>query len=299
MLSPVVLAPSLPAQINPPQFSRPTYLMCAPEWYDVDYVINPWMAGNLHRSSRDRAFAQWRTVYQALRRNADVRLLQPRAGLPDMVFVAHAAAVQFGIAAVSSFAYPQRQAEEQPLRTWLRDAGFLLWDTPRQMAFEGEGDALFSESGDHLWAAHGVRTCHQAHRHVAAAWHVEVSSLQLVDPRFYHLDLCFAPLADGYLLYFPAAFDSASLARIEAAYPTDKRIPVSERDAIQFACNVIHLGRHILTHRMSASLQIRLGEAGFTVEEIDVSEFLRGGGSVKSLALRLSDQSVNTLREAA
>jgi hypothetical protein len=41
-----------------PHFNRPTYLMCPPEWYDVDYVINPWMAGNLHQPSRDTAFMQ-------------------------------------------------------------------------------------------------------------------------------------------------------------------------------------------------------------------------------------------------
>ena len=45
-----------------PHFNRPTYLMCPPEWYDVDYVINPWMAGNLHRSSRDTAFMQWKNL---------------------------------------------------------------------------------------------------------------------------------------------------------------------------------------------------------------------------------------------
>lgn len=273
-----------------PHFDRPTYLMCAPQWYGVDYVINPWMAGNLHRSSRDRAFAQWRSLHEALRRVADVRLLQPRAGSPDMVFVAHTALVQDGVAAISSFAHPQRQAEEQPLRTWFREAGFLLWDTPRQTAFEGEGDALFDEAGHQLWAAHGVRTCHHAHSHIAAAWHVPVQSLHLVDPRFYHLDLCFAPLCGGYLLYYPAAFDPASLARIEAAFPADKRIAVSEREATCFACNVINIGRHIIASALSPDLHQRLERRGFGVTEVDLSEFLRGGGSAKSLALRLSNQ---------
>src|SRR5271163_2091906 len=103
---------SLPASslasnfVSLPHFNRPTYLMCPPEFYDVDYVINPWMAGNLHRPSRDKAFAQWKNLYQQLRRIADVRLLHARPGAPDMVFVAHAAIVSHGIAAVSSFAHP-------------------------------------------------------------------------------------------------------------------------------------------------------------------------------------------------
>jgi N-dimethylarginine dimethylaminohydrolase len=276
-----------------PHFDRPAYLMCPPEFYDVNYVINPWMAGNLHRPSRDTAFAQWKNLHYHLQRIADVRLLHPRAGAPDMVFVAHSALVQHGIAAISSFAHPQRQAEEQHLRRWFRDAGFLIWETPRETAFEGEGDALFNATGDHLWAAHGVRTCQHSHRHVADAWHTPVTSLHLVDPRFYHLDTCFAPLSNGHLLYFPAAFDAASIAKIEAAYPADKRIAVTEAEATQFACNVINIGRNILMSPVAGDLTARLTTLGYEITELQLTEFLRGGGSAKALALRLSDTEVD------
>jgi N-dimethylarginine dimethylaminohydrolase len=272
-----------------PHFTRPTYLMCPPEWYDVDYVINPWMAGNLHQPSRDTAFMQWKILYQALRRIADVRLLHAQKGAPDMVFVAHAALVQHGVAAISSFTHPQRQTEEQHVRKWLVDAGFLLWAMPRETSFEGEGDALFSPDGSHLWAAHGVRTCRISHKHVADAWHKPVESLHLVDPRFYHLDLCFAPLSGGYLMYFPGAFDATSLRLIEKAYPEDKRILVTELEATQFACNVINCGRDILMGVVDSNLSTRLTARGFEVTQLELSEFQRGGGSAKALALRLSD----------
>lgn len=272
-----------------PQFDRPTFLMCTPQWYDVDYVINPWMAGNLHRSTRDKAFAQWRSLHQELLKIADVRLLHARPGSPDMVFVAHTALVHNGVAAVSSFAHPQRQTEETHLRTWLQEAGFLLWETPRETAFEGEGDALFDIEGETIWAAHGVRTCLQSHRHLAEAWHTPVKSLHLIDPRFYHLDLCFAPLTGSYLLYFPGAFDPASLARIEAAYAPEKRIAVTEAEATQFACNVINIGETILMHKVSGDLAARLADFNFDVKQLDLSEFLKAGGSAKSLALRLSN----------
>jgi N-dimethylarginine dimethylaminohydrolase len=275
-----------------PHFNHPTYLMCPPEWYDVDYVINPWMAGNLHQPSRDTAFMQWKNLYQELQRIADVRLLHAREGSPDMVFVAHAALVQHGVAAVSSFTHPQRQTEEQHVRQWLEDAGFLLWATPRETSFEGEGDALFDANGGQLWAAHGVRTCKISHRHVADAWHTPVTSLHLMDPRFYHLDLCFAPLSGGYLLYFPEAFDAASRAKIHAAYDADKRIVVSELEATQFGCNVINIGRDILMGAVESDLAKRLTERGFDVTELQLSEFQRGGGSAKALALRLSDMDV-------
>ena len=278
-----------------PHFDRPTYLMCHPEWYDVNYVINPWMAGNLHRPSRDKAYEQWKTLHQQLQKIADVRLIHAQPGIPDMVFVAHTAIVQHGVAALSSFAHAQRQSEEQQLRRWLQHAGFLVWETPRETAFEGEGDALFNATGDHLWAAHGVRTCRQSHRHVADAWHTPVTSLHLVDPRFYHLDTCFAPLSGGELVYFPGAFDAPSLEKIEAAYAPEKRIAVTEGEAAQFACNLINVGRNIIMGNCGAEIAERLTNLGYSVAQIDLSEFLHGGGSAKSLALRLSDSRITSL----
>ncbi|WP_260705249.1 dimethylarginine dimethylaminohydrolase family protein [Edaphobacter flagellatus] len=277
-----------------PHFDRPTYLMCPPEWYDVNYVINPWMAGNLHRPSRDKAFAQWKELHSQLQRLADIRLIHAKPGSPDMVFVGHTALVQHGVAALSSFTHPQRQTEEEHLRKWFQAAGFLVWDTPRETAFEGEGDALFDPTGERLWAAHGVRTCLQSHRHVADAWHTPVTSLHLVDPRFYHLDTCFAPLSGGHLLYFPVAFDAPSRAKIEAAYAPEKRIAVSEQEATHFACNVINVGNNILMGITGTTLAKRLEDLGYKVTELDLSEFIRGGGSAKALALRLSDSRVSS-----
>ena len=275
--------------LPPPHFHRPTYLMCPPHWYDVDYVINPWMAGNLHRPSRDRAFAQWRTLYDALHRIADVRVLHPREGSPDMTFVAHTALVQHGVTAISNFAHPEREAEAQHLRRWMQDAGFLLWETPHETAFEGEGDVLFDPSGDLIWAAHGSRTCEHCHRHLSSAWHVSVTSLHLIDPRFYHLDTCFAPLAGGFLLYFPGAFDAPSLDRIHARYAPTRRIAVTESEATQFACNALNIGPDILLSTVNSDLPQRLRALGFEVQQMELSEFHHGGGSAKSLALRLSD----------
>jgi ornithine--oxo-acid transaminase len=271
--------------------------MCNPEWYDVGYVINPWMAGNLHRPTRDQAFAEWRGLYAVLKTFADVKLLHPREGAPDMTFVAHGAVINHGVAALASFAHAERQAEETHLRRWLEEAGFLIWNTPRETAFEGEGDALFGPDGRRMWAAHGARTCRYSHRHVADAWHAEVTSLHLVDPRFYHLDTCFAPLSGGEVVYFAGAFDEASLEVIAGAYEPEMRIEVSEAEAARFACSVINAGRKIVLHETGFgaredSVAARLRGRGYEVIEVPLREFLHGGGGAKSLALRLSDVTV-------
>ena len=268
---------------------QPAFLMCAPDLYDVDYVINPWMEGNLHRSSRDRAHAQWLELHTELARIARVLLIEPVAGSPDMVFTANAGLVHGDTVAISRFHHPERQGEEPHFRRWFAGAGYTLVELPRETPFEGEGDALFSIDGSRLWVGHGPRTTEASHTSLRAAWpSVEVIGLHLVDPRFYHLDTCFAPLTNGAVLYYPAAFDAASLALIEAFYPPEQRIIVSDADALRFACNAVNVGSTILLNTISVDLRHRLEAHGFTVIEVPLDEFLKAGGAAKCLVMRLN-----------
>jgi ornithine--oxo-acid transaminase len=262
--------------------------MCPPRLYDVAYVINPWMAGNIHTSSRERAFAQWQLLYQALIEIADVELIDPQPGSPDMVFTANAGLERNGVVLLSSFFHPERQTEEQHFSRWFQSTGYTVLDIPRETPFEGEGDALFSSDSSRLWAAHGPRTTRESHYLLARAWNIDVVPLHLIDPRFYHLDTCFAPLADGYVMYYPQAFDVTSIARIEAFYPAQKRIVVTESDAIRFACNAINIGRTIILNDISRELTAQLESPGFRVIAVTLTEFLKAGGAAKCLVMHLS-----------
>ena len=285
---PVQLATNVPFSRYEPEPARPTYLMCPPRLYDVNYVINPWMAGNVHASSRARAAEQWQRLYEAVSSVAEVVLVEPQPGSPDMVFTANAGLERNGIVALSSFFHPERQGEERHFRRWFLEAGYTVIDIPRSTPFEGEGDALFATDGSRLWAGHGPRTTAASHRALREAWHVDVMPLHLIDPRFYHLDTCFAPLADGSAMYFPEALDRASVARIEAFYPADKRIVLAEEDAVRFAANAISVGRTMILNEISRELKGRLEARGFRVIEVQLSEFLKAGGAAKCLVMRLS-----------
>jgi len=266
--------------------------MCPPTLYDVNYVINPWMAGNVKRSSRPRATSQWNALHGALKKIADVHLVDPQPGSPDMVFTANAGLVRDGTVALSSFYHPERQAEELHFRQWFQTSGFAVHDVPRMTPFEGEGDALFEADGSRLWAGHGPRTGETSHRGLNNLWDVEVVSLRLVDPRFYHLDTCFCPLSQGEAMYYPAAFDASSLKKIEAHYPEGRRIVVSESDALKFACNAVNVGKTILVNEISEELRGDLRSRGYEVIEVDLTEFLKAGGAAKCLVLRLSEMDV-------
>jgi N-dimethylarginine dimethylaminohydrolase len=267
---------------------RATFLMCPPHLYDVNYVINPWMAGNVHASSRALAAAQWQRLYETISKIANVELIEPESGSPDMVFTANAGLERNGIVAISSFFHTERQGEEPHFRRWFQQAGYTLVEIPRSTPFEGEGDALFSIDGRCLWAGYGLRTAISSHRALREAWGVPVSPLHLIDPRFYHLDTCFAPLEDGYVMYFPDAFDYLSLYRIEAFYPPEKRIIVREADAVSFACNAISVGRTIILNKVSEKLSGQLEQVGFHVIQIELTEFLKAGGAAKCLVMKLS-----------
>ncbi len=271
---------------------QPTFLMCSPELYDVSYVINPWMEGNLHGSCREQAMLQWQQLHRALTNIARVELVEPQSGSPDMVFTANAGLVHRGVVALSSFLHPERQGEEPHFRKWFGDSGFGICEIPRATPFEGEGDALFEVDGSCLWAGHGIRTRESSHRRLSETWHVEVISLRLLDRRFYHLDTCFCPLFGGYVMYFPQAFDTDSNAKIETHYPEEKRIRVSEADALRFACNAVNVGRRIILNEISDALREQLESRGFRVEQVRLTEFLKAGGAAKCLALRLSEMEV-------
>ncbi len=269
---------------------KPSILMCAPTLYEVSYVINPWMQGNLGHASQSRAMEQWHNLYTALSGLADIHLIEPAPGSPDMVFTANAGLARNGVVAISSFHHAERQDEEAHFRRWFQSAGYSIIDLPRSTPFEGEGDALFSIDGSRLWVGYGMRTLQASHDALRSLWPTEVTGLHLIDPRFYHLDTCFAPLEDGSLLYYPAAFDGASLQQIEAFYPPAMRIAVSDADALSFACNAVNIGNTIVLNRISATLEHQLRARGFDVIQIELDEFLKAGGAAKCLVMKLSTE---------
>lgn len=274
-------------------------LMCPPHHYDVDYVINPWMEGNVHRSSREQAETQWNRLYQILTEHTQVDLVKPQDGWPDMVFTANAGLVLGDQVVLSRFFHPERQGEEPYFKEWFEGQGYTVHELPKGLPFEGAGDALLDREGRWLWAGYGFRSELDSHPYLADWLKIEVLSLRLVDERFYHLDTCFCPLINGYLLYYPPAFDAYSNRLIEMRVPESKRIIVDEVDAVNFACNAVNVDRTIVMNHVSDGLKQQLSDAGFTVIETPLSEFLKAGGAAKCLTLRVTEPLQDAPRPSA
>jgi lysine-ketoglutarate reductase/saccharopine dehydrogenase-like protein (TIGR00300 family) len=269
--------------------SQIRFLMCAPDHYDVDYVINPWMEGNIHKSSRDRAVEQWNKLYNVIKDHAIVDLVEPEKGWPDMVFSANAGLVLGKNVVLSRFLHKERQGEEPYFQQWFAENGFNVYTLPKDLPFEGAGDALLDREGRWLWAGYGFRSELDSHPFLAKWLDIEVISLRLMDERFYHLDTCFCPLANGYLLYYPGAFDSYSNRVIEMRVAPEKRIAIMEADAVNFACNAVNVDSIVIMNKASDGLKSRLAEVGFQVIETPLTEFLKAGGAAKCLTLRVTE----------
>ena len=267
----------------------PRVLVCPPTHFGVEYVINPWMAGQVGAASRAKAAKQWDALVAILENVADVRVIDAGPGLPDMCFTANGGFVLGDTFVATRFAVSQRQPEEALYREWATEAGFDILEGDADLPFEGEGDALWWPHSipSVLWAGYGVRTALGAHKPLAERLRVRVESLHLVDARFYHLDTCFVPLPDGRVVYYPPAFDARSLARIEALVPVAERFAVGDEDARNFACNAIRIGSTWIANHASPALRERLERWGYQVVTTPLTEFMKAGGAAKCLALVL------------
>jgi N-dimethylarginine dimethylaminohydrolase len=263
-----------------------TFLMCEPGYFEVSYAINPWMTANIGRVNQTLAARQWQHLFDTLAQKSHIKLIAPIVGLPDMVFTANAGLVKpQKEVIVSTFRHPERQGESQHYRKFFSDAGYQIKTLPRNIVFEGAGDALFDATGE-LWFGSGPRSDAAAVNEITSALQVSINSLELVDPRWYHLDTAFCPLADGYALAYKKAFSPASAELLQHKLG-NKIIWVSDEDALNFACNAICLDHEIILYRASGDLKATLKRYNFTVIEIDVSEFMKSGGSCKCMTLEI------------
>ena len=268
---------------------RPRFLMCPPEHFCVDYVINPWMEHQIGQTHAARAAAEWEDLRALLAQGDDIDLLAPQPGLPDMVFTANAGLELDGTVVVSRFLTAERRGEEKFFHAFFETAGFRVAHWPENVAFEGAGDALRDEARDMIWCGHGWRTSDAAPALLEKIFARRVVPLRLIDPHFYHLDTCFCPLSGGALLYYPAAFDAASREAIEAIVPPQLRIAVEEADARAFACNAVESRGRVVMNAASPKLRRRLLDAGFMPITTPLDEFMKAGGGAKCLTLRLGD----------
>jgi N-dimethylarginine dimethylaminohydrolase len=259
--------------------------MCKPEFYGVNYVINPWMSGNINNVDYDLAMQQWNTLYDTISKFAEVELITPIEGLPDMVFTANAGAFFNGRFFVSNFKHEERKGEEKYFKKWAEDKGYGVIKPIYH--FEGAGDFLYSGISKVHFMGFYKRTQFDAMKELLVGATDMIYPLKLVTQQFYHLDTCFCPLNKNVVMMYRAAIDYDSWSYIDFLYE-GRVINVSKEDADLFACNAVNIGDEvILPMGISDNLRSKLQSYGYNVHEVQLSEFIKAGGAAKCLTLQI------------
>jgi N-dimethylarginine dimethylaminohydrolase len=265
---------------------QPWILMCPPDYFGIEYEINPWMSRS-RGAEPQRAHQQWRALYETLLElGVKVDLMTPQPGLPDLVFTANAGLVFEKRFFSSSFRHEVRARESPHFDAWAEGHGFTVEHLPPEMFFEGAGDALFC--GRTLFAGYRIRSDVRGHHYLAREIGKQVLPLELVNSHYYHLDTCFCPLAPGEAIWYPGAFDDYGRRVLEGNI--GQLVAVSDEEATRFACNAVVVGRTVITNSGCPRLAADLRNRGYEPRAVELDEFLKAGGSAKCLTLRLDGE---------
>jgi N-dimethylarginine dimethylaminohydrolase len=282
--------------------SKPLLLLTDPTHFEVSYTINPWMRPYAWAENPVDHLAAARRSFQSLAAaltaaGARLEIVRGVAGLPDMVFPANAAVVLDRLALLSRFRHPERQGEEQHFQAYFRvlmERGFIFDEVallPPNCFQEGAGDCIWDAARGRFWAGYGQRSTRQAAAEVSAFFGRETTALELISPRFYHLDVCFCPLSGGEIFYYPPAFSAASLAAIRDVVAPEDLIEATDEDAARFNVNAVNIDDRLVMAKASPELVARLAERGYRVNQVDLLPFIMSGGGAYCMALRLDNRS--------
>lgn len=263
------------------------YVAVRPDHFRVDYRINPFM-DPADQPDPALAMEQWQRLVGAVESaGAWVDVIDQRPDAPDMVYAMN---LGLGILApdaaptmvMSHMRHPQRRMETSSAQSWFAAGGWRTSYVGRDGVgahFEA-GDAF--AWGDALVVGYGPRTDELALKALATELGVRVRGLVTTHPGMYHLDLAFCPIAAGTALVCPDAFDPASARALLALVPDP--IVITEEEALTtFAANSVVVGRRVIMPGCPDRVRAELERRGMEVQVVDVSQFHKGGGSIRCL----------------
>ncbi|HET8716336.1 MAG TPA: arginine deiminase family protein [Nocardioidaceae bacterium] len=269
------------------------YAMVEPSHFRVEYAINPYMDVT-DQPSPLRTREQWDALVAAIRAaGAEVEVIEQRPDAPDMVYAMNLGLVVIGDqdgqdhqdhqnhVVMSHMRFPERRMETATADAWFAERGFSRSYVGRDgIGAHLEAGDIFA-FGDALVAGYGPRTEELGLKHLAVDLGVRVRGLRITHPGMYHLDLAFCPLDETRAMVCPAAFDEASAAAALDLVP--EPLVLTEEEALTFCANSIVIGRTILMPTCPDRVRAQLEEWGFEIVLLDLSEFHKGGGSIRCL----------------
>jgi len=262
-------------------------LMVQPTYFSVDYVINPHMEGNIGKVDPQKAYRQWEIIRDTLNKlNIKVYEIEGQPELPDMVFSANQSLPYFDgkkkHVMMSIMHSGHRKDEVAFIEQWYRMNGYEVHHlNPKQISdFEGMGDAIWHSGKKIIWGGYGYRSSIKAYETISDIFDAPVIALKLTKPAFYHLDTCFCSLNSDSALIYPEAFTDEGLELLNTLIPNIYHANKHEAEDL-FACNATCPdGKNVILQKGCSEVNKTLEDAGFTIHEVDTSEYIKSGGSV-------------------
>lgn len=268
-------------------------LMVKPTFFDVEYVINPHMKGQVGDVDRIQAQNEWNHLLEGFKELAlDVEVIDGEKGMPDMVFCANQSLPFIDEAGTKKVVMgimktEQRKPEVEAIEKWFQKQNYeiLHLDQEKVNSFEGMGDGIWHSKRQLLWGGYGFRTSVNAYQQVSDLLDVPVIALELTNEAFYHLDTCMCMLDESTVLIYPDAFTKAGLEMIHLLFErviTATKYEAEELLAVNAVCPD---GKNVLIQQGCTDVNKKLRDAGFSVHEFSTYEFLKSGGSVFCMKL--------------
>uniref|UniRef100_A0A915LEZ7 Amidinotransferase n=1 Tax=Meloidogyne javanica TaxID=6303 RepID=A0A915LEZ7_MELJA len=205
---------------------------------------------------------QWNLLKESIEKEGvKVVTLNQVEGQPDMVF---ACLVHNNKIFLSKYRHKERTGEQKYFAAFYKQLGLQLFGEDYPEFFEGGGDAVFSDKNT-LWAGWGgPRTDKKAYDNIRLMGgnDFEIIFCELIDQRFYHLDTCFCPVGANSAL--------------------------CEEEALNFVCNAINIRKKVISPKgVSKQTLEALTSLGYSLEEVEMSEFMKSGGACQCLVMKL------------
>jgi N-dimethylarginine dimethylaminohydrolase len=262
--------------------------MCTPNHFQVEYQINPWMKpGSV---DTQKALSQWQDLVEKYKQNGiEVEILDQKKGLADMVFAADQGLIvsrERKILLLSNFKYTQRQGESLEYKRWFIEQGYRVDTLPKQLTFEGGGECIPWNGKSFI--GEGFRNNEDTYKYIENKYKIEFIPLKLINEKFYHLDTCFFVLNQTTAFYYPPALAKESIEKLQKLFPNLIEFTTQEIEA--FAANSVVNEKTVFMQAGSQTFKDKIEFLGYTVIEVDISEFIKSGGGVHCLTFELDRQ---------
>ena len=269
-------------------------LMCSPDYFDIVDVKNVHMQGNIGSTDKELVNSQWmqlKSFYDLLQANGilkEVSVIPGAEGCEDMVFCANQTfpwKMEDGkqVVVMSRMRHASRQREVPHFEKFFAGKGFTPLHFEKAEMFEGMGDVIPHTNKRLMYGGYGHRTTVEAYDELAQMLQTPVIVLELINPKFYHLDTCFVPLSANSVMLCKEAFTATGLSIISRLFEKVYYIPEQEAEDY-FSLNVhafIANGvKTAILQKGSTATVNALQQEGYNVVETDTSEFMKSGGSV-------------------